>query len=109
MKARSDGANLMGTQTFNIEEQYRKVSREWFRNRNLDRISVPQDWAEDLIKGAANWVYESEIPTWLLKKIENVPNVFLHLPAPDRRWIVKFRGDLWGPFDQRFGGWQDVH
>ena len=99
----------MGTQPFNPEEQYRKVAREWFRSRTPDRISVPRDWADDLIKGAATWVYESEIPMWLLRKIENVPNVFLQLPTPDRRWIIKFRGDLWGPFDQQFGGWQDAH
>jgi hypothetical protein len=99
----------MGTQTFNPEEQYRKVAREWFRNRAPERISVPQDWADDLIKGAATWVYEGEIPVWLLKKTENVSNIFLQLPAPDRRWIIKFRGDLWGPFDQQFGGWQDAH
>ena len=38
-----------------------------------------------------------------------MPNVLLQLPAPDRRWIIKFRGELWGPFDQQFGGWQDAH
>jgi hypothetical protein len=99
----------MGTQAFSPEEQYRKVAREWSKNRTPDRITVPQDWADDLIKGAATWAYESEIPIWLLKKIENVPNVFLQLPAPDHRWIIKFQGDLWGPFDQQFGGWQDAH
>src|SRR5580692_11241452 len=99
----------METQTFNAEEQHRKVAREWFRNSTSDRIQVPHDWADDLIKGAAKWVYESEVPSWLLKKIENVPNVFLQLPAPDRRWILKFRGDLWGPFDTQYGGWQDAH
>ena len=99
----------METPTFNPEEQYRKVAREWFRNRTLDRIQVPHDWADDLIKGAAKWVYESEIPSWLLQKIENVSKVFLQLPAPDHRWILKFRGDLWGPFDRQFSGWQDAH
>jgi hypothetical protein len=94
---------------FNTEEQYRKVAREWSRNRTPDHIRVPHDWADDLIKSAATWVYESEIPVWLLQKIENVPNVLLQLPAPDRRWIIKFRGDLWGPFDAQFGGWQDAH
>lgn len=62
------GVNPMGTQAFNPDEQYRKVAREWFKNRAPDRISVPQDWADDLIKGAAAWVYKNEIPTWLLKK-----------------------------------------
>jgi hypothetical protein len=95
--------------TFNPEEQYRKVAHEWFKNSASDRIQVPRDWADDLIKGAARWVYESEIPLWLLKKIENIPNVFLQLPSPDHRWILKFRGDLWGPFDRQFGGWQDAH
>lgn len=38
-----------------------------------------------------------------------MPNVLLQLPAPDRRWIVKFRGDIWGPFPPDFGGWQDAH
>ena len=99
----------METQTFNPEEQYRKVAREWFRVSTSERIQVPHDWADDLIKGAARWVYESEIPSWLLRKIENVPNVFLQLPAPDHRWILKFRGDLWGPFDREYGGWQDAH
>ena len=33
----------------------------------------------------------------------------LQLPAPDHRWIRKFRGNLWGPFDQQFGGWQDIN
>lgn len=46
-----------------------------------DRIHVPRDWADDLIKDAAKWVYETEIPSWLRQKIENVPNVFLQLPA----------------------------
>jgi hypothetical protein len=99
----------METQTFNPDEQYRRVAQEWFRNRTSDRIHVPHDWADDLIKDAARWVYESEIPSWLLQKIENVPNVFLQLPAPDHRWILKFRGDLWGPFDRHYGGWQDAH
>ncbi len=99
----------MGTQAFNPEEQCRKVAREWSRSQTPDRIRIPHDWADDLIKGAATWVYEGEIPAWLLKKVENVSNVFLQLPAPDRRWIIKFRGDLWGPFDQQFGGWQDAH
>jgi hypothetical protein len=99
----------MGTQAFNPEEQYRKVAREWFRSRTEDRIPVPHDWADDLIKGAATWVYQTEIPVWLLHKIENVPNVFIQLPAPDRRWIIKFRGDTWGPFPPDFGGWQDAH
>jgi hypothetical protein len=99
----------MGTQAFNSEEQYQKVASAWFRSRIPDRIPVPQDWADDLIKGAATWVYQSELPVWLLHKIENVPNVLLQLPAPDRRWIVKFRGDIWGPFPLDFGGWQDAH
>jgi hypothetical protein len=71
----------METQTFNPEEQYRRVAQEWFRNRTSDRIHVPRDWADDLIKDAAKWVYETEIPSWLRQKIENVPNVFLQLPA----------------------------
>jgi len=99
----------MDTQTFNSDEQYKRIAREWSKNSNPDRIQVPHDWADDLIKGAARWVYGSEIPAWLLEKIENVPNVFLQLPAPDRRWVLKFRGDLWGPFDRDFGGWQDAH
>lgn len=99
----------METQTFNPEEQYRKVAREWFKNSTSARIQVPHDWADDLIKGAIRWFYESGIPVWLLQKIEQVPNVFLQLPAPDRRWILKFRGELWGPFDRQYGGWQDAH
>ena len=99
----------MDTQTFNSDEQYKRIAREWSKNSNPDRIQVPHDWADDLIKGAARWVYGSEVPAWLLQKIENVPNVFLQLPAPDRRWVLKFRGDLWGPFDRDFGGWQDAH
>jgi hypothetical protein len=99
----------METQTFNPKEQYIKVAREWFRNSCPDRIQVPHDWADDLIKGAARWVYGSEIPSWLLQKIGNVPNVFLQLPAPDHRWILKFRGDLLGPFGREYGGWQDAH
>src|ERR1700730_1533404 len=99
----------METQTFNPEEQYRRIAREWFRNSTPGRIQVAHDWADDLIKGAANWVYESEMPSWLGQRIENVPNVFLQLPAPDHRWILKFRGELWGPFDMQYGGWQDAH
>jgi hypothetical protein len=99
----------MGTQTFNPEEQHRKVAREWFRSRTADRIPVPHDWADDLIKGAATWVYQSEIPVWLLHKIEYVPNALFQLPAPDRRWIIKVRGEIWGPFLPDFGGWQDAH
>jgi hypothetical protein len=99
----------MGTQAFNPEEQYKKIASAWFRSRISDRVPVPQDWADDLIRGAAAWVYQSEVPLWLLHKIENVPNVLLQLPAPDRRWIVKFRGDIWGPFPPDFGGWQDAH
>jgi hypothetical protein len=100
----------MGTQpSFNGTEQYRKISREWFRERTPDLPRIPYDWADDLIKGAAIWIDESGVPEWLQRKIANVPNVLLQLPAPDHRWILKFRGFLWNPFDFRFSGWRDAH
>jgi hypothetical protein len=100
----------MGTQLpFDPTEQYRKLSREWFRGQNPDLPLIPRDWADDLIKGAAAWIHEGDVPEWLQRKIANVSNVLLQLPAPDHRWILKFRGRLLNPFDFRFSGWHDAH
>jgi len=100
----------MGTQvSFDPTEQYRKLSREWFKGQNPALPHIPRDWADDLIKGAAAWIHESDVPEWLQRKIANVPNVLLQLPAPDHRWILKFRGGFWDPFDFRFSGWHDAH
>lgn len=100
----------MSTQpSFDPAEQYRRVSREWFRNRNANLPFIPHDWADDLIKGAAVWTENSEIPEWLQLKIANVPNVLLQLPKPDNRWILQFRGVFFGIFDFRLSGWRDAH
>src|SRR6476646_8085965 len=100
----------MGTQvSFDPTEQYRELSREWFKGQNPALPHIPRDWADDLIKGAAAWIHESDVPEWLQRKIASVPNVLLQLPAPDHRWILKFRGGLWNPFDFRFSGWHDAH
>src|SRR5437763_12506155 len=94
---------------FNASEQYRKITREWFRERTPDQPHIPEDWADDLIKRTAIWVSKSEVPEVILRQIANVPNVLLQVPAPDHRWILKFRGVLYDPFDFRSGGWRDVH
>lgn len=100
----------MGTQpSFDTAEQYRRVSREWFRERHPNLPLIPRDWADDLIKGAAVWIENSEIPEWLQLKIANVPNVLLQLPKPDNRWVLQFRGVFFGLFDFRLSGWRDAH
>lgn len=90
-------------------EQYRKVSHEWYRGRRPDSPVIPRDWADDLIRGAAGWIENSETPEWLPLKIANVPNVLLQLPKPDNRWVLQFRGIFFGTFDFRFSGWRDAH
>lgn len=100
----------MGAQpSFDQAEQYKKLSHEWFRDQRPDSPFIPRDWADDLIKGAAGWIENSEIPEWLLRRIANVPNVLLQLPKPDNRWVLQFRGVFFGPFDFRLAGWRDVH
>src|ERR1700735_1433975 len=95
--------------SFDPAEQYRKLSHEWFRAHGPDSPFVPRDWADDLIKGADDWIESSEIPEWLHLRIANVPNVLLQLPKPDDRWVLQFRGVFLGPFDFRLAGWRDAH
>src|SRR4051812_32558840 len=100
----------MGSQpSLDPAEQYRKLSHEWFRDRRPDSPVIPRDWADDLIKGAAGWIENTEIPEWLPLKIANVPNVLLQLPKPDNRWVLQFRGIFVATFDFRFSGWRDAH
>lgn len=100
----------MGAQpSFDPSEQYRKLSREWFRDQRPDLPFIPRDWADDLIKGAAGWIESSDIPEWLHLRIANVPNFLLQLPKPDNRWVLQFRGVFFGPFDFRLAGWRDAH
>jgi|CZKD01.1.fsa_nt_gi hypothetical protein len=100
----------MGAQpTFDTAEQYRRLSREWFRERRPDSPFIPRDWADDLIKGAAGWIESSDIPEWLHLRIATVPNVLLQLPRPDNRWVLQFREVFFGPFDFRLAGWRDAH
>ena len=76
----------------------------------LRLIHYQSDWADTVLERSLYWQPDNATaPLWVIKATENWDFALFQLPAPDRRWIVKFAGRILEPFSHRFLGWADVH
>lgn len=68
------------------------------------------DWADTVLERSTQWRDDDgSAPQWVVKATEGWDFALFQLPAPDRRWIVKFAGRILEPFSYRFLGWADLH
>jgi len=73
-------------------------------------IRYESDWADSVLEQSMYWQPDDETaPLWVIKATEGWDFALFQLPAPDRRWIVKFAGRVLQPFSHRFLGWADLH
>ena len=76
----------------------------------LSLIRYQSDWADTVLERSRYWQPDSATaPLWVIKAAEGWDFALFQLPAPDRRWIVKFAGRILEPFSHRFLGWADLH
>lgn len=76
----------------------------------LRLIHYQSDWADTVLERSLYWQPDNATaPLWVIKATENWDFALFQLPAPDRRWIVKFAGRILEPFSHRFLGWADLH
>ena len=78
----------------------------------LDQPTVryESDWADTVLDRSTHWRdEEGRAPLWVINATEGWDFAVFQLPAPDRRWIVKFAGRILEPFSHRFLGWADLH
>ncbi len=76
----------------------------------LSLIRYQSDWADTVLERSRYWQPDSAMaPLWVIKAAEGWDFALFQLPAPDRRWIVKFAGRIMEPFSHRFLGWADLH
>ena len=73
-------------------------------------IHCQSDWADTVLERSLSWQPDSTTaPLWVIKATGGRDFALFQLPAPDRRWIVKFAGRILEPFSHRFLGWADLH
>jgi len=73
-------------------------------------IRYQSDWADTVLEKSLYWHPDNATaPLWVHKATEGWDFALFQLPAPDRRWIVKFGGRILEPFSHRFLGWTDLH
>lgn len=73
-------------------------------------IRYQSDWADTVLERSLYWHPDNlTAPLWVHKATEGWDFALFQLPAPDRRWIVKFGGRILEPFSHRFLGWADLH
>src|SRR5438552_5149738 len=76
----------------------------------LRLIRYQSDWADTVLERSLYWQPDNATaPLWVIKATEGWDFALFQLPAPDRRWIVKFAGRILQPFSHRFLGWADLH
>lgn len=76
----------------------------------LRLIRYEADWADTVLERSMCWQPDdATAPLWVIKATEGSDFALFQLPAPDRRWIIKFAGRILEPFSHRFLGWADLH
>jgi hypothetical protein len=76
----------------------------------LHLIRYQSDWADTVLERSVYWRPDNRAaPLWVVKATEGWDFALFQLPAPDRRWIIKFAGRILEPFSHRFLGWADLH
>jgi hypothetical protein len=77
---------------------------------DLRLIRYQSDWADTVLERSLYWQPDNiAAPLWVVKATEGWDFALFQLPAPDRRWIIKFAGRILQPFSHRFLGWSDLH
>jgi hypothetical protein len=63
----------------------------------LPTIRYESDWADTVLERMIAWSpEETNAPLWLEKATAASDFAFFQLPAPDRRWVLKFDGRILG-------------
>jgi hypothetical protein len=77
------------------------------------KIPLPEykaDWADLVFDRSEGWKADDGFaPLWLTKATEKAEFALFQLPAPDRRWVLKFDEKILPPFDYRKAGWKELH